>query len=122
MIPTFDQLLRPILATAAIRPITRRMATEAMVGEFKLTKEEAAQRVPSGGSTLIGNRTGWAMTFLTKASLISKVGKGTYSATQLGQKYLVSHPTIITHADLKLVPGWSEAWELGRQRRRERRA
>lgn len=61
------------------------------------------------------------MTFLTKASLIAKVGKGTYSATELGKQFLVSHPTIITHADLKRTPGWYEAWELGRQKRRERR-
>ena len=121
MIPTFDQLLRPILAVAANRATSRRMATDAMVSQFKLTSEEAAQRIPSGGATLIGNRTGWAMTFLTKASLIAKVGKGTYSATELGKKFLVSHPTIITHADLKRIPGWFEAWELGRQKRKERR-
>lgn len=122
MIPAFDQLLRPILAAAAIKPITRRTAAEAMVRQFQLTAEEAAQRIPSGGATLIGNRTGWAMTFLTKASLISKVAKGTYAPTELGRQYLASHPTIITQEDLKRAPGWHEAWELGRQKRRERRS
>ena len=61
------------------------------------------------------------MTFLTKAALISKIEKNTYAATESGQKYLISHPQAITHADLKLIPGWEEAWELGRQKRRERR-
>lgn len=61
MIPTFDQLLRPILAAAVTKPITRRTAAETMVRQFQLTAEEAAQRIPSGGLTLIGNRAGWAM-------------------------------------------------------------
>ena len=121
MIPTFDQLLRPLLAMAAEKKITRRTATEEIVATFKLSPTEAAQRTPSGSSTLIGNRCGWAMTFLTKAALISKIEKNTYEATESGKKYLISHPQAITHADLKLISGWDEAWELGRQKRRERR-
>jgi restriction system protein len=121
MIPTFDQLLRPLLAIAAEKKVTRRTATEEMVTQFRLSQTESSQRTPSGSSTLIGNRCGWAMTFLTKAALISKIEKNTYAATESGQKYLISHPQAITHADLKLIPGWEEAWELGRQKRRERR-
>ena len=121
MIPTFDQLLRPLLAIAAEKKVTRRAATEEMVTQFRLSQTESSQRTPSGSSTLIGNRCGWAMTFLTKAALISKIEKNTYAATESGQKYLISHPQAITHADLKLIPGWEEAWELGRQKRRERR-
>lgn len=82
MIPTFDQLLRPLLAMAAENKITRRTATEEIVATFKLSPVEATQRIPSGASTLIGNRCGWAMTFLTKAALISKVEKSTYAATE----------------------------------------
>jgi restriction system protein len=121
MIPTFDQLLRPLLAMAAEKKITRRTATEEIVAAFKLTTAEATQRIPSGASTLIGNRCGWAMTFLTKAALISKVEKSTYAATESGKKFLLSHPQVITHADLKLVPGWHQSWELGRQKRREKK-
>ena len=121
MIPTFDQLLRPLLAIAAEKKVTRRTATEEMVAQFRLSQTESSQRTPSGSSTLIGNRCGWAMTFLTKAALISKIEKNTYEATESGKKYLISHPQAITHADLKLISGWEEAWELGRQKRRERR-
>ncbi len=56
MIPTFDQLLRPLPAMAAEEKITRRSATEAMVAAFKLTPAVATQRIPSGATTLIGNR------------------------------------------------------------------
>ena len=122
MIPTFDQLLRPLLAIASDKPLTRKLATEEMVSKFRLTAEEASQRIPSGASTLIGNRCGWAMTFLTKASLISKIERATYTATESGRKYLLSHPEVITHADLKLIPGWYDAWEHGRRNRLQRLA
>ena len=121
MIPTFDQFLRPILARAAKGPITRRTIQPLLTEQFKLTEAEVLQRVPSGSATLLANRSGWAMTFLTKAGLIQKVSPKTYSASPAGLEILKSHPSEITEADLKQLPGWEEAWEAGRQRRRERR-
>ena len=67
MIPTFDQFLRPILALAAKGPITRRSNQPLLAEQFKLTAAEVSQRFPSGSSTILANRSGWAMTFLTKA-------------------------------------------------------
>jgi len=121
MIPTFDQLLRPILELAAEGDVSRRQATPGMVRKFGLIPAEAEQRLPSGASTVIGNRSGWAMTFLTKAGLIEKVARGVYRATPTGRAYLVFHPERITVADLKQLPGWEDAWESGKRRREERR-
>jgi len=83
-VPTFDQVLRPLLTLAAERPITRRTATEAMSAHFALSDTDQLLRIPSGASTLVANRTGWAMTFLTKAALIAKSAPKTYSATERG--------------------------------------
>jgi len=116
-IPTYDQLLRPLLALAAKEEITRRSATEAMIREFKLTPPEVEQRLPSGGSTYIRNRTGWAMSFLTKGGLISKVAPKTYRATDSGKEFLSNHPEAITLADLEAIPGWAEAWNTKAKRR-----
>ena len=121
MIPTFDHFLRPILALAAEGSITRRSIQPLLAEQFKLTEAEVAQRFPSGSSTILANRSGWAMTFLTKAGLIQKVSPKTYLATPAGQEILKSHLAEITEADLKQLPGWEEAWEAGRQRRRERK-
>ena len=66
-IPTYDKLMRPVLELAAQQPINRRTATDAMVAQHALTPEEVAQRL-TGGDPIIRNRTGWAMTFLTKAA------------------------------------------------------
>jgi len=111
MIPTFDHFLRPILALAAKGPITRRSIQPLLAEQFKLTEAEVLQRFPSGSSTILANRSGWAMTFLTKAGLIEKVSPKTYSASPAGLEILKSHPSEITEADLKQLPGWEEAWE-----------
>ncbi len=118
-IPTFDLLLRPILALAAKQPISRRIAADAMVEEFKLTPDDVAHRLPSGGST-IQNRTGWSMAFLTKAKLIEKIAPRTYKATPQGVEFLSAHPVAITISDLEAIPGYEEAWEAGAAKRRER--
>ncbi len=116
-IPTFDKCLRPVLALAITEDITRRSATEAMIREFDLTPSEIEQRLPSGRATVIRNRTGWAMTFLTKGGLIAKVAPKTYRATDAGRDFLIDHPTAITAADLEAIPGYEEAWNTRAKRK-----
>lgn len=118
-IPTFDKLLRPVLELASQQDITRRSATEMMIRKFNLSQDEIEQRLPSGASTVIHNRTGWAMTFLTKGGLISKTAPKTYRATETGRAFLKKHPDVITDKDLKAIPGWEEAWST---RKKEREA
>src|SRR5688500_16855404 len=110
-IPPYDEMLRTILALAEQRDITRRSATEAMAEHFKLTSEEVATRLPSGSSTYVRNRAGWAMTFLTKAGLIEKSAPKTYRITESGKQFLQKHPTSFLERDLKAIPGYREAWE-----------
>jgi restriction system protein len=116
-IPTYDLLFRPILELATHGSITRRSAMDAMIKLHALTPEEIGRRLPTGGST-IANRTGWAMTFLTKAGLIAKVAPKTYAATPLGLQFLAQHPERIREADLRTIPGYKEAWAAGSARRR----
>jgi len=99
--------------------LTRRSGTEAMIQQFSLTPAEAEQRLPSGGSTYIRNRVGWAMSFLTKGGLIAKVAPKTYRITDLGTEFLQKHPQTIALADLEAIPGWEEAWRT-KAKRRER--
>src|SRR5205823_1389127 len=116
-IPTFDKLLRPVLDLANREEITRRSATEAMARQFQLSPSETEQRIPSGSSTVIGNRAGWAMTFLTKGGLISKIAPKTYRTTHLGRKFLLEHPSGITVTKLEAIPGWEGAWKTRRKKR-----
>ena len=109
-VPTFDQLLRPVLQQAALTEITRQSATAKMIEVFKLTPEEQQESIASG-ATKLSNRTGWAMSHLIKAELIHKVAKFTYRATDKGVDYLSKHSDPITVDSLKQIEGWKEAWD-----------
>ena len=115
-VPPFGKLFRPVLELAAREPITRTSANEAMTRLFKLTPAEIDEKLASGGSKM-RNRTGWAMTFLTKASLIEKIAPKTYRVTPRGVEFLKAHPSGFTEAELRTLPGYEEAWEEGRQKR-----
>ena len=84
-IPSFDKLLRPILNLASREDITRQTATTAMEQELTLSPEERERRIPSDRMTVMRNRTGWAMSFLTKGGLISKIAPKTYRITDAGR-------------------------------------
>src|SRR4051812_3237411 len=106
-------MLRPILAMAASAPTTRSLAAQAMIAEFNLSPEDQVALIPSGGSTYVRNRTGWAIRFLTKAGLIEKVAPKQYQATERGRESLLAHPELITQRDLSQLEGWREAWGAG---------
>jgi restriction system protein len=112
-------MLDPLLAIAVKEPLTRQVATEAMQQHFSLTEEERSARIPSGQSTYVRNRVGWAMTFLTKAGLIEKVARKTYRATPKGIALRAQHPAGISLQDLRNLAGWKEAWKSAKSRQEE---
>lgn len=102
-IPTYDVMMRPLLELAAQQDITRRIAEQAMRTHFHLTDEEMTLRIPSGKSGLVLGRAGWAMTYLTKAGLITKVAPKTYRASDTGRAFLKTHTGDITSRDLLAI-------------------
>src|SRR5690242_6581283 len=104
-------MLDPLLDIAIREPLTRRMADEAMQQHFNLSDDERSALIPSGRSTYVRNRAGWAMTFLTKAGLIEKVAPKTYRATAKGVAFRGQHPAGVTLQDLRNLEGWKEAWQ-----------
>jgi restriction system protein len=107
-IPTYDQMFRPILALACDGPVTRQSATEAMAQHFALTQEERKATLPSGATTYVRHRVGWAMTILTKSALVRKVSPKTYHATDLGRAFLKDHPDGISDKDFAPLPAFQE--------------
>jgi len=115
-IPTFDQMLRPLLEIATREPLSRGTGTAEMISQFNLAKEDREARIPSGGVTYVRHRVGWAMTDLTKSGLIEKVQPKMYRATQAGVSFLAEHPKAITINDLKTLPpfrAWMESMKQG---------
>jgi len=116
VVPTYDRMLRPLLALSTENALTRRLAESAMADHFALTDADRQERIPSGSSTVVGNRAGWAMTYLTKAGLISKVAPKTYRATDQGRQFLSAHAADFNKDDLAALEGWDEAWQRTRPR------
>ena len=58
-LPQSDMIHTIVRATK--ETITRRSINETMIKEFQLTADEKAELLPSGSSTVIANRVGWAM-------------------------------------------------------------
>lgn len=110
-IPTYDTMLHPLLDLATREAITRKQAQGAIAAHFRLTESDQSERLPSGGSTVLANRTSWAMTFLTKGKLIEKVAPKTYRATQSGIQFLSEHGAGFGLKDLEAMDGWKEAWQ-----------
>lgn len=122
-IPTWEDLVRPVLEYACEQPITRRSAAARMFEVIPLTDEEKEERIKSG-PTKIEHRASWAMSALTKAGFIEKVERATYQATEKGRKFLETHQGPITKKVLReKVAGYAEAWrkasEANKRRRRQ---
>lgn len=120
-LPTWEDLVRPVLEYACEAPITRRSAAACMFEVIPLTAEEKEERIKSG-PTKIDHRTGWAMSHLTKAGLIEKVARATYRATDQGRDFLKAHHGPITQKILdEKVAGYTEAWQRASARKQEAR-
>lgn len=92
-IPDYETLMRPLLRhlsdgqTRLVKDVVHELADE-----FKLTAEERAQFLPSGGTLTFASRVGWAKTYLKKAGLLVQPKRGFVEITEQG-KHVVSDET-----------------------------
>jgi len=90
-------------------------AVEAISDEFHLSAQERQQLLPSGASTVIGNRVGWARTYMKKASLIESTKRGFMRATQRGLEVLARKPERIDVNFLEQFPEFVEFRSLRKE-------
>src|SRR5215469_5228192 len=81
---------------------------EFLADKFKLTADERAQLLPSGTTTYLRNRTGWARTYLKKAGLLEIPREGFFKITEAGRTYLKQAPDPIKPRDLRVFEGFAE--------------
>jgi restriction system protein len=92
-IPGFQEIFHPLLELASDGEIhTLQEAYERLADHFELTDEERKQLLPSGRQATFANRTGWARTYLEKAGLLSKPGRGQFQITAEGSQVLADPP------------------------------
>ncbi|MGB8355604.1 MAG: restriction endonuclease [Chthoniobacteraceae bacterium] len=105
-IPKYDEITLPLLKIMSDgRDYSRRELPE-FVGEyFKLTDEEKTAKLPSGQTTYLKNRTGWAAFHLRKAGLIDFAsvafeGLSNSRITKSGLDFLKTNPPKVTRTVL----------------------
>jgi restriction system protein len=108
MIPHFQELTRPVLEAASQGEVKIGEVVEKLADSFGLTSDEREALIPSGGQTLLANRTHWAKTYLTQAGLLLRTGRGRFVITEDGRRALQSAPARIDIEFLKRFPSFRE--------------
>ncbi len=108
-IPDYETVMLPFLTLLSDGQV-RHMGeiTKALEKQFHLSPEEISQRLPSGQSTVMGSRTGWARTYLKKAGLIEPESRARYRITARGMELLKSRPSRIDSRLLRQFPEFLE--------------
>lgn len=109
-LPDYQTVMLPLLrylGDGAEHPIAE--VVDAMAKEFGLTTEERQKLLPSGTSTVIGSRVGWARTYMKKAGLVDSVKRGVIHITERGAGVLKTKPKRI---DVKLLEQYPEFVEF----------
>jgi restriction system protein len=108
-VPSFDTFFRPFLELLSKQgPLHMKHVQASLQSGSGLSPDDLAQRLPSGGATVIENRIGWARTYLFKAGLIERVSWGSYRISASGIRMLKDQPGEITLRDLRQIPALQE--------------
>lgn len=95
-IPDYQTLMLPLLKEISDQKNYRLDdVVEKFSNKFNLSAFERSQLLPSGVSTVIKNRTGWARSYLKQAGLIAYPQRGIFTITEKGLDVLKSSPSRI---------------------------
>src|SRR5687767_1062769 len=84
-IPEFQSFMLPLLKFAGDgKPHTIAEAREALSTSLGITPDDRKELLPSGSQSRFDNRVTWARTYLTKALLLSRLGRGSFQITDRG--------------------------------------
>ncbi|GAA0406088.1 restriction system protein [Acrocarpospora corrugata] len=113
-IPDYQTVMRPVLALHSDHAEHRRRDLVAAISkEFRLTGAEESEVLPSGQNT-VRSRVEWAVTYLAKAGLLDRTGRGSTQITERGLTVLSDHPSRVDNNVLRAFPQFQEF--LGRKR------
>jgi len=104
-IPTYDQLIFPLLKTLGQYPegLRVREVREKIAAELSLSAEDRAVLLPSGVQPVFNNRVGWAHDRLKREGLSRSSSRGFWQITPAGQEYLSQHPDGIDAKEIRRI-------------------
>ena len=108
-IPDFQSLMLPILEY--YRDKSEHTSQDVLVylkGKLKLTDEETNELLPSGKQNRFNNRVYWAIIYLMKSGLLSRISRGNYRITSRGLEVLIEKPGKINMKYLEKFPEYLE--------------
>lgn len=108
-IPDYETLMLPLLVRLGDghERVLKELQQE-LANDFKLSAEERAQLLPSGGTLTFHSRVGWAKTYLKKAGLVLQPKRGNVQITPAGQAVLWERPERIDVGYLERFPSFLE--------------
>src|SRR5690606_40258244 len=103
-VPTYDQLIEPILRYLAATPegATARDAHEAAADALNLSEAQRQALISSGQATY-KNRAGWAHDRLKRAGLSDSLKRGYWQLTQAGLDLIQRYPEQIPAPDMERI-------------------
>lgn len=107
-LPKYNELYQPVLSILSDGKIWPIRKVWEKAGELlRISPEEMAMTLPSGGMGVFVNRIGWARTYLKKAGLIDSPKRGFVQITEEGRKAL-EEGVEITNSYLMRYPSFAE--------------
>lgn len=108
-IPDYQTFMLPLLKRLADGKVrVFKDAVSELADEFKLTPEERAELLPSGGTLRFASRVGWAKTYMKKAGLLIQPKRGLVQITRTGSEVLAERPARIDVDYLMRFPDFVE--------------
>ncbi len=106
--PVWHGLLTPVLEVLNDGGTWRKRDLHAAVEDHVgLSTEQRAEVLPSGQGRA-DNRIGWALSGLSRAKLVDKPARATFTITDSGRALLTAHPSGITDKTLKTLPAYQD--------------
>ena len=107
-LPKYNELYQPVLSILSDGKVWPIRKVWEKAGELlRISPEEMAMTLPSGGMGVFVNRIGWARTYLKKAGLIDAPKRGFVQITEEGRKAL-EEGVEITNSYLMRYPSFAE--------------
>ena len=104
-IPTYDQLIVPLLRVLAQHPtgMRSRDAYEAVANAVSLSSEDRALSLPSNQQAVYENRIGWAHDRLKRAGYSQSLQRGFWQLTDSGRTFIASHANGVDEATIEAI-------------------